>query len=63
MTATQACLEARTALEVWLASGERTRNRLEDLIRHWCGVYARDEAYTAQALKEATRLAESYLRK
>ena len=56
----QACLEVRSALEIWLADGERSLQRLETLVRHWCTVYTQDEAYTVQALQEATRLAEPH---
>ena len=52
----QARLEVRSALEIWLTSRERTLERLERLVRHWCEVYARDEAYTTEALAEASRL-------
>ncbi len=61
VTPTQACLEVRSALEIWLADGERSLQRLETLVRHWCTVYTQDEAYTAQALQEAMRLAEQHL--
>ncbi len=57
----KACLEARSALELWLASGTRTLERLETLVRHWCEVYARDEDYTRDAIHEATRLAARHL--
>ncbi len=57
----QACLEVRSALEIWLSDGERSLQRLETLVRHWCTVYEQDEAYTAQALQEATRLTEQHL--
>ncbi len=56
----QACLEVRSALEIWLADGERSLQRLETLVRHWCTVYAQGEEYTAQALQEAMRLAEPH---
>ncbi len=61
--AAQACLEVRSALEVWLSGGERSLRRLETLVRHWCTVYAQGEEYTSQALQEATRLAEQHLEK
>ena len=54
-------LEVRSALEIWLASGERTPERLEMLVRHWCEVYAKDETYTQEAIHEATRLAARHL--
>ncbi len=59
--AAQACLEVRSALEIWLSDGERSLRRLETLVQHWCAVYAQGEEYTAQALQEATRLAERHL--
>ena len=59
----QACLEVRSALEIWLSDGKRSLRRLETLVRHWCTVYAQGEEYTAQALQEATRLAEQHLEK
>ncbi len=61
VTPAQACLEVRSALEIWLGDGERSLRRLETLIRHWCTVYARGEEYTAQALQDATRLAKRHL--
>ena len=61
MTPTQACLEVRSALEIWLSDGERSLRRLETLVRHWCTVYEQGEEYTAQAFQEATRLAEQHL--
>ena len=61
MTPAQACLEVRSALEIWLGDGERSLRRLETLVRHWCTVYARGEEYTAQALQDARRLAERHL--
>lgn len=54
-------LEVRSALEVWLFSGTRTMERLETLVRHWCEVYGRDEAYTQEAIHEATPLAAWHL--
>ena len=57
----QACLEVRSALEIWLTSGQRTPERLEMLVRHWCEVYARDEDYTRKAIQEAERLAQRHL--
>ncbi len=59
-TPAQACLEVRSALEIWFSDGERSLRRLETLVRHWCTVYAQDEAYTAQALQDAMRLAEPH---
>ncbi len=59
--AAQACLEVRSALEIWLGDGERSLRRLETLVRHWCTVYAQGEEDTAKALQEATRLAEQHL--
>ncbi len=61
VTPTQACLEVRSALEIWLSDGERSLQRLETLVQHWCTVYAQGEEYIAQALQEATRLAEQHL--
>ena len=61
VTPAQACLEVRSALEIWLSDGERSLRRLETLVRHWCIVYAQGEEYTAQALQDATRLAEQHL--
>jgi hypothetical protein len=58
---TQAKVEVRSALEVWLASGTRTPERLTRLVRHWCAVYARDDAYTGEAIEEAQRLAERHV--
>lgn len=55
-------LEVRSALEIWLTGSERTLERLEMLVRHWCDVYARDEAYTTEALADAQRLVERYVR-
>ncbi len=60
-TPAQACLEVRSALEIWLSDGERSLRRLETLVRHWCTVYAQGEEYTSQALQEAMRLAERHL--
>ncbi len=60
MTPAQACLEVRSALEIWLSDGERSLRRLETLVRHWCTVYAQGEEYTAQALQDAMRLAEPH---
>jgi len=57
-----ASLEVRSALEIWLTGSERTLERLELLVRHWCEVYARDEAYTSEALADAKRLAERHVR-
>ena len=57
---TQACLEVRSALEIWLSGDERSLRRLEILVRHWCAVYARGEEYSTQALQDATRLAERH---
>ena len=55
-------LEVRSALEIWLTGSERTLERLELLIRHWCEVYARDDTYTSEALADAKRLAERHVR-
>ena len=60
VTPMQACLEVRSALEMWLSDGERSLRRLETLVRHWCTVYAQGEEYTAQALQDALRLAEPH---
>lgn len=57
----QACFEVKAALEIWLTSEKRTVELLEMLVRHWCEVYARDTAYTEQAIQEATRLAERHV--
>lgn len=57
----RASLEVRSALEVWLANRERTLERLEMLVRHWCEVYARDEEYTREAVADAKRLAERHV--
>jgi hypothetical protein len=54
-------LEVRSALEIWLTSNERTLERLEMLVRHWCEVYARDEDYTTQAVAETKRPAAPHL--
>ncbi len=61
MRPAQACLEVRSALEIWLSDGERSLQRLETLVRHWCTVYAQGEEYTAKALQEAMRLTERHL--
>jgi hypothetical protein len=61
LMAERASLEVRSALEVWLASNERTMERLEMLVRHWCEVYARDEEYTREAVRDAKRLAEQHV--
>ncbi len=60
VTPAQACLEVRSALEIWFSDGERSLRRLETLVRHWCTIYAQDEAYTAQALQDATHLTERH---
>jgi hypothetical protein len=52
----QARLEVRSALEIWLTSRQRTLERLERLVRHWCEVYARDADYITEAIAEASRL-------
>jgi hypothetical protein len=57
----QACLEVRSALEIWLTSGTRTLERLDLLVRHWCEVYARDEEYTTEALVAAKHLASRHI--
>jgi hypothetical protein len=43
-----ACLEARSAWAMWREQkrSERTVERLEAYVRHWCQVYARSDAYT-----------------
>jgi hypothetical protein len=51
-----ASVEVRSALEIWLSGSERTLERLELLVRHWCAVYARDETYTTVAVADAKRL-------
>jgi hypothetical protein len=59
----QACLEVRSALEIWLSSGPHTMERLEMLGHHWCAVYARDEEYTREAMTDAKRLAERHMQR
>ena len=54
-------LEVRSALEIWLTSDERTLERLKMFVRHWCEVYARDEAYTREAIVDAKRLGERHV--
>ena len=60
-----ACLEARTALAMWREQNraERTAERLEMYVRHWCEVYARSEAYTQDALAQARELAQPILQR
>jgi hypothetical protein len=56
-----ASLEVRSALETWLTGSERTLERLELLVRHWCEVYGRDYEYTTVAIAEAKRLAKPHM--
>jgi hypothetical protein len=42
MTTTPALL----ALEVWRASGARTKDRLLDLVEHWCNTLAEQDYIT-----------------
>jgi hypothetical protein len=56
-------LEVRSALEIWLTGRERTLERLEMLVRHWCEVYARDADYTTEAVAEARRLGARHMHK
>lgn len=58
----KACLEVRSALEIWLTMSDRSLQQLELLVRHWCEVYGRDETYTIVAIAEVKRLAESHVR-
>jgi hypothetical protein len=59
-----ACLEAQSAWAMWREQNrsERTAERLEAYVRHWCEVYARNEAYTQLALEQARELAQPILR-
>jgi hypothetical protein len=59
-----ACLEAQSAWAMWREQNrsERTVERLEAYVRHWCQVYARGDAYTQQALEQARALAQPILR-
>jgi len=60
----RACLEAQSAWAMWREQNrsERTVERLEAYVRHWCEVYARSDAYTQQALEQARELAQPILR-
>jgi hypothetical protein len=45
-------LQSQCAIEVWKASGERTRARLESLCEHFATVYSMQE-FKAEIIQEA----------